>query len=307
MTRVPTAPQGLFVGLTTLDVVHRVATPPAPNTKVTAARQDLSAGGPAANAAVTFAALGGRARLLTALGRGPAASAALDDLVRHGVEVVDVAPEGFDLAVSAVAVHEATGERSVVSPDAGRVPVVAPATVPEQLAGVDVVLLDGHHPALQLAAARAARAAGVTVVLDAGRWKPHLADVLPWCDVVAASADFRLGAGGAAEEVGPGVLALDVPSVAVTHGGEPVEWWARPADAAGDVAGAAVEHGFVPVPRVSVVDTLGAGDAFHGALAFALARGDALPEAIVRANAVASTRVTVAGPRAWLAHLGAVA
>ena len=60
---------GVFVGLTTLDLVLGVAHAPAPDQKVEAHSQDLDVGGPAANAARTFAALGGRARLVTALGR----------------------------------------------------------------------------------------------------------------------------------------------------------------------------------------------------------------------------------------------
>jgi sugar/nucleoside kinase (ribokinase family) len=56
---------GLFVGLSTLDIVYRVAAPPGPDEKVQAAGQDLAAGGPATNAAVTFAALGGAATLGT--------------------------------------------------------------------------------------------------------------------------------------------------------------------------------------------------------------------------------------------------
>jgi len=286
-------PSGLFVGLTTLDVVHRVSAPPHPNTKVTARRQDVAAGGPAANAAVVFAALGGRATLVTALGSGAAASAARDDLEAHGVRVVDVAPGGFALAVSAVAVDERTGERTVVSPDGGRAEVGAPGHVHELVRGQQVVLLDGHHPALQTVAARAAQAAAVPVVLDAGRWKPHLAELVPRCDVVAASGDFRLGAepGARAESVGPGLRAVGVPRVAVTHGGEPVEWWEGE------------RSGTLPVPAVDVVDTLGAGDAFHGALAWSVASGAGFVEALEDAARVASLRVTVAGPRDWLALL----
>ena len=80
--------RGCFVGLATLDLVHRVAAPVGANEKVTALRQDVVAGGPAANAAATFAALGGRARLITALGLHPLGLTARDDLVgvaRDGV------------------------------------------------------------------------------------------------------------------------------------------------------------------------------------------------------------------------------
>ncbi|GMA26075.1 hypothetical protein GCM10025864_38340 [Luteimicrobium album] len=156
------------------------------------------------------------------------------------------------------------------------------------------MLLDGHHPALQTVAARAARSAGVPVLLDAGRWKPHLAELVRCCDVVAASGDFRLGADptARADGVGPGLRAVGVARVAVTHGAGPVEWWEDD------------RSGTVPVPAVDAVDTLGAGDAFHGALAWALASGAGFVGALAEAARVASLRVSVAGPRAWLATLG---
>jgi sugar/nucleoside kinase (ribokinase family) len=81
--------RGLFVGLATLDVVHTVAAPVGPNEKAVATRQDVAAGGPAANAAVTFAALGGRATLVTALGRHPLAGAAAEELVSCGLDVLE--------------------------------------------------------------------------------------------------------------------------------------------------------------------------------------------------------------------------
>ncbi len=84
------APLGVFVGLATLDVIHRVTRRPGPDEKVTALRQDIAAGGPAANAAVTYAALGGRARLVTALGTDRLAGVIGDELQTHRVEVVDV-------------------------------------------------------------------------------------------------------------------------------------------------------------------------------------------------------------------------
>jgi len=63
--------------------------------------------------------------------------------------------------------------------------------------------------------------------------------------------------------------------------------------AAGAVFAEGGNGGHVPAPKAEVVDTTGAGDAFVGALAFRLARGDSLEEAVayaVRAGAAAVTR-----------------
>lgn len=278
-----------FVGLTTLDVVHRAAGRPGQNEKTTASRQDVAAGGPAANAAVTAAALGVRAVLITALGDGPVATAARADLAAHGVEVHDVvAGTAFPLAVSAVLVDDATGERSVVSADAALADAPAPVDL-ARLPTPDLVLLDGHHPAIARAAVdHLDGARRPPVVLDAGRWRPVFADLLPAADVAALSADFTVPGH---DDGASGARALGAGAVVVTHGGGPVEWSNH------------VGSGTVDVPEVEVRDTLGAGDAFHGALAAALAAGEPLPAACATAARVATTRVQHVGPRSWLARV----
>ena len=102
----------LFAGLTTLDVLHRLDHVPDPLLKVTSTDFTMAAGGPATNAAVTYAALceasrvlngsgdeagaasGTRAyseeapTLLTALGEGPVSAFLAADLAAAGVRVL---------------------------------------------------------------------------------------------------------------------------------------------------------------------------------------------------------------------------
>jgi sugar/nucleoside kinase (ribokinase family) len=143
------APVGVFVGLSTLDVVHQVDATPAVNQKVTARAQAIAGGGPATNAAVTFSALGGEAVLVTALGLGAVAQLIRADLHACRIRLIDLAPEQVDrVAVSSITVLRRTAERSVVSDDAGMSEVADVPDLSSVLAGADVVLVDGHHPAL---------------------------------------------------------------------------------------------------------------------------------------------------------------
>ncbi|MGH3783110.1 MAG: PfkB family carbohydrate kinase, partial [Pseudonocardiaceae bacterium] len=96
--------RGLFVGLATLDLVQRVRERPGANEKVVAQRSDIAAGGPAAVAAVTFGALGGRSVLLSALGSGPVGRLAAGELRDAGVRIVDAWTAGADLSISAITV-----------------------------------------------------------------------------------------------------------------------------------------------------------------------------------------------------------
>lgn len=270
---------GLFVGLATLDVVQLVERLPGSNHKTTSAQTWLASGGPAAVAAIAFAALGGRARLWTALGNFPAAGLVAADLARAGVEVIDVAPPGFELAASTVILDAATGDRSVIS-GSGHLPTFGKIAGPD-LTGTDVVLIDGHHPALVRSAALAA--SGVPVVVDAGSHKPVFDDIFGFVTDVICSADYVHPEG-----LGPtGLLALGPELVAVSHGAAALDWWLR--------SGA----GSVVPEAVAVMDTVGAGDVLHGAYCHALASGlDRVP-ALESAVAVATERVRHLGPFAW--------
>jgi sugar/nucleoside kinase (ribokinase family) len=287
------APLGVFVGLATLDVIHRIAKPPAVNQKITSTAQFVAAGGPAANAAVTFAGLGGDAILVTALGDDPITELIRADLAAYGVSVVDAAA-GTTRAVpvSAVSVVESTGDRSVVSLDAVNSDASPPGDLADLVADADVVLVDGHHPLMARAAVRHAAARDTTLVVDAGRWKPVMSDIVPYATDMVCSNDFRVPGADDPESTAAALVRSGVRTVVTTHGGDPVEWWSDG------------ESGSVPVEPVVVVDTLGAGDAFHGAYSyFSTQLESSVAERIARSVRVAALRCSVVGPRAWLSEL----
>lgn len=273
MTRV------VAVGLCTVDLVQRVRSLPEPGEKVQSLSVEVTAGGPAANAAVAVAALGGSARLSTVLGTHPLARLAAEDLSSCGVELTDALPtRAAPPPVSAVSVRTTDGERTVVSHNAKG--VSAPPVV--DLSNADAVLLDGHHPTLALHAARAARAQGIPIVLDAGSWKPVLTELLAYVDVCACSETFTAPA------------PVTTPVVIRTHGPNPVTW------------SIAQTQGEVPVPTATPRDTSGAGDVWHGAFTFAVAKlgrvptAAELPEMIEYANRAAAIRIQHEGARAWV-------
>lgn len=285
-------PRGLFAGLCTLDLVHRLDRLPGADEKVTASSQELAAGGPAAVAALTFAALGGVATLVTGLGTHPLADVARRDLADHDVTLHDLAHHARVPAISAVRVHDRDGARSVSSPDASAAPVLdAPMELAEWVDAADVVMLDGHHPELALAAAALAEAANVAILLDLGRSRPVFDRLLPRAQFAVASSAYTVS-GRPADPAE--LVELGVDAAARSAGAGPIRW-AAPGEA-----------GLVSVAPVSGGDTLGAGDVLHGAVAFAVAAvgaGPALamwPQVLRFAADVASVRVEHVGVRAWL-------
>ena len=287
-------PKGLFVGLCTLDVIQLVDHVPRENEKLTAREQVVAAGGPAANAAVTFSHLGGAARLLTAIGAHPLGLGAAADLDRLGVIVTDLAAGAPEPpAVSSIMVTESSGDRAVASTNATGHRLTPPGDLEKLVAACDVVEIDGHHMELALATAELARAVGRTTVFDGGSWKDGTPSLLPLVDVAVCSADFRPPGARTPAETLRFLRDHGVAWAAVSGGGEPMLW-------AGPDGGGVVE-----VPAVRVADTLGAGDVLHGALAHRLATAGPLTserftEALRAAAVVASRACASFGTRAWM-------
>jgi sugar/nucleoside kinase (ribokinase family) len=283
-----TRPVGAFVGAATLDLHYLLAERRGPNSKGPAARFGLYAGGPAANAAVTFAHLGGRATLFTEIGGHPLGRAISADLEGCGVSVIDMTPSSPAIPmVSSVITAADTGDRMSVSshyPDAGTA-----GGLPEPLpGGTTVLLVDGFLHGAGTAAAREARRRAIPIVLDAGSWKPGTPDLLPLVDYAICSADFHPPGTDSPAGALDAVAGYGVRRIAVTRGAAPILY--RDGE----------ERGGVPVPVVPVVDTLGAGDVFHGAFGFHLASGAGFREALAAAAGVASHSCRSFGTRAWM-------
>jgi sugar/nucleoside kinase (ribokinase family) len=279
--------------LCTLDIIQLTDHAPARNEKLRALRQTVAAGGPATNAAVTFAHCGGSAHLLTGLGRHALVAGIVDDLATHRVSVRDLAPERSEPpAVSSIVVTQATGDRAVVSTNASSYVLHIPEDLDQLVAKANVVELDGHHMALAQSAAEAAADRSVLTVLDGGSWKPGSERLLRYIDVAVCSADFRPPGTATPTEVLGFLLDAGVRRAAITQGSQPVLWRE---EAAG---------GEIPVPRVEVADTLGAGDILHGALAYALATGPqgtaSFSSALELATTVASRSCRSFGTRTWM-------
>lgn len=280
----------LACGLTTVDATYQVAATPGPNQKVVASEVHFDVGGPAANAARTARALGAEVTLVTALGHSPLRALVVERLA--GITLVDVGPASHQLPISTVLL-DSQGSRSVVSVNASRLTPAPPLPNLPQLLQVDALLLDGHLMDLSYQLAAGARSARVPTVFDGGSHKPGTEALLRDVDVAAVSADFTfpdLASDGVADTLGE-LLRLGARAALQTHGAAPITL------AQGLASGP--ERWEIPVPKVPVVDTLGAGDVFHGALTVAIARGLALTTAVEFARDVAARSVQAPGALGW--------
>ena len=282
---------GLFVGLATLDLLYSVEALPQANQKIVALDSAIAAGGPAANAAVTFAHLGNSASLLAAIGTHPIADLIRADLEQHAVRVIDLSPDRVDAPpASSILVTQATGDRAVVSLNAVRRQVRTADLWLDWLDRVDVVLIDGHQMELSAAIAPAARARSIPVVVDAGSWKSGFEQVLPQVDYAICSANFQPPNCSTIAETFSYLAAQGISNMAVTRGRESIVW--RQPDCSGEIA----------VPTVEAIDTLGAGDVFHGAFCHFILQGD-FQQALSKAASVAAHSCQFFGTRRWMGKL----
>ncbi len=281
---------GVFVGLSTIDIVYNVDVFPAPNSKVAAQSQHVFVGGPATNAAIAFAHLGGTAALATAVGRHALAEAIRRELAMYFVQSIDLAPNFDDVpAISSVTVDK-TGSRNVVSANAVRTADVSVAVDAKALDPARVLLVDGHSmPACQ-AWAEAAHARGIPVVLDGGTWKDGTGDLLKNVDTAVCSADFAPPGSSNPEETIAFLKNAGIKNIAITRGADPIRFEAGQSS------------GLLRLPPIEAVDTMGAGDIFHGSFCYFLSIGRGFVEALAEAARIASESCRFAGTRQWMQH-----
>jgi sugar/nucleoside kinase (ribokinase family) len=292
---VSTSSRGLFLGLCTLDIEYVVDSFPGPDDKIVARDQIVASGGPATNAAKTFAALGGYATLATALETRDPLGSQLDRLVREsGVDVVDLGGGGGTPALSSIIVSASTGERAVISVNGGPTSLATQAAEEVPLMGQSVLLVDGHHMAVALAVVEKARSLGLEVAFDGGSWKPDTEHLLASVDWAICSDRFRPpGVGPGADSVLSYLTSCGVRGAAVTLGGDGVR-----------IEAEGRRESLPPyVPPGPIVDTLGAGDVFHGVACYHMASGMAFREALHLANESAGRSCSHIGVDRYLSQL----
>jgi ribokinase len=274
------------------DLVSRVARPIARGETLRASAFDIAPGGKGSNAAVAAARQGARVALVARIGDDDFGRLALATWAAEGIVTTHVeCAVGERTGVAQILVFDGGDNSIAVYTGAGdglgpRHAEAARATI----AAARVVMAPNEVPqALTEAAFRIARAHGVTTLLNPA---PALAlpdALVALCDVLTpnegeARALAGLGTDAPVQDAAAALLARGARAVAVTLGERGAALF-RPGIAPVHVARHAVE----------VVDTIGAGDTFTGALAAALARGVALDAALRRANAAAALSVTGRG------------
>ncbi|MER9679723.1 ribokinase [Mesorhizobium sp. M0184] len=247
-------------------------------------------GGKGGNQAVSAARAGVRAAMIGAVGDDDFGRALLDNLDRNGVDQRFVGVASGAGSGMSVAIFDDSGDYGAVIVSGSNLTLGEKdiTEAAELIAQTAVLLLQNEVPeAANIAAARAVKAHGGRVVLNAAPARKLTAELIALTDIVivnAIEAEFLAGVSvvdtleGAAKAAG--MLVGFYPAAIVTAGGEGVAYCDRDGQA----------FALLAMP-VEVVSTHGAGDEFVGAFAAWLARGEPVEAALAAANAAAASLV----------------
>jgi sulfofructose kinase len=289
---IPARPIDLLgVGQISLDHVGRVDRLPRFGGKRELDAYAPQPGGQVATAVLAAARLGLRAAWAGAVGDDPAAETVLAPLRRAGVDLsgaVHIA--GVPTRLALILVESASGERMVLSHRDPRLLLRPESLERKRIEAARVLHLDATDPDASLWAAGVAREAGVAVMLDADA---------PWdgYEALLRRVDFPVVSREFAENLsGTGLVRDGLKAVSSFGARLAVVTLASGGAIAATAAGAFGSPAFRVTPR----DTTGAGDAFHGAFAWALLQGCTAREALRQANAAAGHNCEAFGAQGGL-------
>lgn len=271
----------IVVGSINMDLVVRVPDLPRAGDTVLGDRLMTIPGGKGANQAVAAARLGADVRMIGRVGGDAFGAELVSGLQADGVDTSGIAFDAAEPSGVALIVVDGAGENQItVAPGAnGAVGEAEIARLRGGLSRDDVVVLQLEIPIPAVhAAIAAAREAGARVILNAAPSGALVHEKMPDVDLLIVNE-------GEAEQLGGVALVKSAGALVVTLG------------AAGSALYENNRVTQIEPQRVDAVDATAAGDAFVGAVAFALSRGSTLIEAVRLGGAAGAAAATKVGAR----------
>jgi sugar/nucleoside kinase (ribokinase family) len=283
--------RGLFIGLITLDLIYLGEAPPQNNQKLVATDYTVAAGGPATNAAVTFSYLGNQSTVLGVLGSHPMTQLIQSDLNNHQVTIRDLQPSRKEPPpVSSIIVSQSSGDRAIISINATQTQIENQSIPENILQNIDIILIDGHQMQMSYQIAQIAKVQKIPIVIDAGSWKPGFEQVLPLANHVVCSTNFHPPNCETPHQIITYLQQLQISNIAITNGDKPIKYISS--ETPNQIQS-------IETPKTSIIDTLGAGDIFHGAFCYYILQQN-FPLALQSAAKIATKSCQHFGTRNWM-------
>ena len=284
------APDIVGIGVCTVDHLMTVPHMPGNNVNMKASAYLRQPGGLASCALVAAARLGARTKVIARVGDDDAGQYIRHELESEGVDTSKLIVRlGSESHVSLILVDERTGDRSIMTRPPTSEPIALREIKQEDITSAKVLFIDDVTE-LTLQAARWAQESDMRVVLDPARPYAIIKQILPYVDVPIVPQQWAEAwmPGQPASAVVEALFQAGAKIAAVTLG------------ARGSVLCWEGGTRHIPAFKVDVVDTTGAGDAYHGAFMAALLQDWEAPRMARFASAVGSMNCRAMGGRAAL-------
>ncbi len=233
---------GLFVGMCGLDITYYDnSSLPKENTKGKYLEYTTNIGGPAANAAITYASLNGKATLACTLGNSELAKSIKAQLSKLNIEVIDLIDDDRQINISSIHVNKTTGDRTILSGQIGNLDNYPTL----DLSIYDFIEYDGSLLGLE----QQLIVANLPLVLDVGSDKESYLPCFKYDKAIPITSETFL-------HKGKDIISLandnNYQQYAITRGNKSIIY----------------NDGEIITIPVTAIDTLGAGDIFHGSFCY---------------------------------------
>jgi len=278
-------PRILCIGIPVRDLTFRIQDLPARGFKANASHFEEISGGNALNAAIGIVRLGGRASLCGPMGdaRETTSRYIFDKLAHEGIDTKElIHMPGLVTPISNIMI-DPSGERTIVTfrdPELWRVRL---PLADKLLGDCGAVLIESRCAEFCTDLCAEARNRGIPVIVDVDRTMSLREGLLTASSHLVFSSEALQATAGIPDdaEALKKIARLTPSFLAGTRGALGTLWLD--------------EHNNLretPAFPVHTVDTLGAGDVFHGAFALAITEGQDLPAALRFASAAAALKCT---------------
>lgn len=257
MTKTPVNVDVLCVGHACYDLVFSVKKHPNSDEKIFADNLVSCGGGPAANAAIAVSRLGLKAAFAGYLGQDLYGEMHHQEFTQHRVNTQLIIRGNSPTPLSTVIVKP-DGKRALINYK-GSTKALSENTIDFSLVKPKVILFDGHEPNVSLELVKLAKSLKIPTVLDAGSLHQGTEKLIDKVDYLVASEKFACQYAGDVNTALTQLAAIS-PAVVITLGEKGLIWQCGN------------QTGVLEAIPAKVCDTTGAGDAFHGAFAAAVAK-----------------------------------
>jgi sugar/nucleoside kinase (ribokinase family) len=280
------SPKGTFIGLNTIDIQFLIDNQLEENKKYKANKNEIVVGGPGTNAAVCFSYLGGHANLYTAIGNHHFTNFIYDDLKSNKLNITDlIHGETSEPTIASIITTEQNGNRTVFSYHPKQLEIKNENHIKLES---DIILTDGFYIDAAIEIINATMHDSIPVVLDGGSWKPGMEKLLKYIDIAICSENFCPPGIKKHNEIFKYLHDFGTSKVAITQGEKPILY---------SINGS---KGQIYVEQIQAVDTLGAGDFFHGAFCYYFTKSNDFVESLIKASKIAAKSCKYFGTREWM-------